>query len=165
LGRIGTTAPRRCGSRAPAALAAALLMASPAGAGEGKVYRKRAVFDDVRFELGNAVTARGFAAHSEGNLGKMLERTGADVGATKVVYRQAEFVTFCSAVFTRKLVEADASEIANCPFQVFVFETAAQPGEIVVGYRGLGIPRAAASASVYAEIEAMLDAIVKDALR
>jgi uncharacterized protein (DUF302 family) len=144
---------------------AVLLTATQTFAGEGKRYTTKAPFDDVRFELGNAVTTRGFAAHSEGNLGKMLERTGVDVGATKTVYKQAEFVTFCSAVFTRKLVEADPAEISNCPFQVFAYETVDKPGEVVVGYRGLGTPRSAASGAVYSEVEAMLDAIIKDAIK
>jgi uncharacterized protein (DUF302 family) len=129
-----------------------------------KTYTSKRPFDEVRFELGNAVTQRGFAAHSEGNLSKMLERTGADVGATAVVYKNAEFITFCSARYTRKMVEADPANAGNCPFQVFAYETMAKPGEVVVGFRRLGTP-SAASRAAFVEIEAMLDGLVKDAVK
>lgn len=130
-----------------------------------KTYISKKPFDDVRFELGNAVVAKGFAIQSEGNVARMLDRTAADVGAGKPVYKNGEFVAFCSAKYTRMMVEADPSNFGNCPFLVFAYETVANPGETVVGFRGLGSPKTDASKAVFAEIEAMLDAIVKETLK
>jgi hypothetical protein len=47
-----------------------------------KVYSKQASFEDVRFELENAIVGRGLVVDFNGNVGRMLERTGADVGST-----------------------------------------------------------------------------------
>lgn len=144
---------------------AAGLTAGAAMAQDVQTYTTKKPFDDVRFELGNAVVARGFAIQSEGNIAKMLERTAADVGATKQVYKSGEYVQFCSAKYTRMMVEADPANFGNCPFMVFVYETVATPGEVVAGYRKLGIGKGETSRKVFAEIEAMLDGIVKDTLK
>lgn len=145
--------------------AAVALSVTAVAAQDSKTYTSKKKFDEVRFELGNAVVARGFAVQSEGNIAKMLDRTAADVGATKSVYKNGEYLQFCSAKYTRMMVEADPANFGNCPFLVFVYETTAKPGEVVVGYRGLGSARTAASKKVFAEIEKMLDGLVKDALK
>lgn len=147
------------------ALAAFMSVQTSALAQDVQTYTKKADFDDVRFELGNAVTTRGFAAHSEGNLAKMLTQTGADLGSTTVIYKRAEFITFCSARYTRAMVEADPANIGNCPFLVFAYEIAAKPGDVVVGFRKLGTARSEPVKKVFAEIEAMLDGLVRDAIK
>jgi uncharacterized protein (DUF302 family) len=141
-------------------------LATPAlGQDTVRTYPAKGSFDDVRFELGEAIVNRGYTPHSEGNLEAMLERTGADVGSTRQVYKRAEFVTFCSAKYTRALVEADPDGIAQCPFQLFVYETPGSPPAVVAGYRRLGTGKSDASKKAIAEIEALLDAIVKDAVK
>lgn len=136
-----------------------------AAAQEFKTYVSNKPFDDVRFELGNAVVARGFAIQSEGNIAKMLDRTAADVGASKSVYKNGEFVAFCSAKYTRMMVEADPANFGNCPFLVFAYETKDKPGEVVVGFRGLGTAKTEATKKVFAEIETMLDGLIKETVK
>ncbi len=155
----------RAVTRLLAASAALALSTAAVSAQDVKTYTVKKPFDEVRFELGNAVVARGFAVQSEGNIAKMLDRTAADVGATKSVYKNGEFVTFCSAKYTRMMVEADPANFGNCPFLVFVYETNDKPGEVVVGFRGLGAAKSEASKKVFAEIETMLDGLVKDAAK
>ena len=155
---------RAAGTSLIAAVAFAM-SAGAASAQEVVTYISKKPFDEVRFELGNAVVARGLAVQSEGNVAKMLERTAADVGATKQIYKFSEYVQFCSAKFTRMMVEADPANVGNCPFMLFAYETVAKPGEVVVGYRKLGIGKGEPSKKVFAEIEAMLDGMVKDALK
>lgn len=154
--------------RAARVLLASLVAAfcsSVAVAQDVKTYTSKKPFDDIRFDLGNAVVAKGFAVQSEGNIAKMLDRTAADVGASTSVYKKGEFVAFCSAKYTRLMVEADPLNFGNCPFLVFVYETNAKPGETVVGFRGLGAAKTDASKKVFAEIEAMLDDLVKETLK
>lgn len=146
-------------------LLAALLAAAPAFAEVGDPVTKKAPFDDVRFELGNAVVTRGLAIQLEGNFGKMLDRTGADVGSTKPVYLHAEFIEVCSARFGRMMVEADPTLMGNCPFLLYAYERVDRPGEVVVGFRRLHPGQSAAAREAVAAAEAMLDAIVRDAVK
>jgi uncharacterized protein (DUF302 family) len=143
----------------------ALVTITAAAADVGNPVTKKAAFDDVRFELSNAIITRGLAVHAEGNLGKMLDRTGADVGSTKPVYKQAEFIEVCSAKFARLMVEADPALMSNCPFLFFVYERIDRPGDVVVGFRRLHSGMTADGKKAVSETEAMLDAIVRDAVK
>lgn len=145
-------------------LVAAMIAASQAHADEIVTRTKQGTFDDVRFDLGNAVIATGVSVQSEGNIAAMLGRTAADVGATETVYSRAEFVAFCSAKYSRAMMEADPANIAFCPFVVFAYETKAKPGEIVVGYRKPVAPasQGAAGAKAAADAEALMAKIVDD---
>ncbi len=150
-----------------AATAAGLVcLASAAAADEVRSYAKKAAFEDVKFELGNAIIARGLAVDYTGQIGRMLERTGADVGSTKPIYAHAEFVTFCSAKLSRAMMEADPANIAYCPYVIFIYEAADRPGETVVGYRR---PQSAggdeAARKALADIDALLDGIVREAAK
>jgi uncharacterized protein (DUF302 family) len=148
-----------------AVVTAAILLASAAAAQELKTYRKKAAFDDVKFDLTNAITNRGLVVDSNGNVGGMLDRTGKDVGSTKQVYRKAEYFVFCSARLSREMMEADAANAGFCPFVVFMYEPAAKPGEVVVGYRPLPAAGNAASKKALAAVNALLDGIAKDAVK
>ena len=128
---------------------------------------KQGVFDDVRFDLGNAVIATGVSVQSEGNIAAMLGRTAADLGASETVYNRGEFVAFCSAKYSRAMMEADPTNIAFCPFVVFAYETKAKPGEIVVGYRRTIVPASQNAASVKAasDADALLAKIVAETVK
>ena len=97
----------------------------------------------------------------------MLGRTAADVGATQTVYHHADFIAFCSAKYSRAMMEADPTNIAFCPFTVFIYETKAKPGEIVVGYRRPILPAnpSAAAAKAAADVDALMAKIVEDAVK
>lgn len=115
------------------------LAAAPARAGDDLVVftAKDAPFETVAQDLNDAIVARGFNIDYHGFIGDMLKRTAADVGATKELYEDAEFFTFCSAVVSRRVMEAEIGNIAYCPYVVFVYEDAAMAGTVSVGFRKL----------------------------
>lgn len=155
-------------SKLAASVFAVVAVVAPASAAadEFGVYITRSAFDDVVFELDNAVVSRGLAIHSSGNqFARMLERTGADVGSTKPVYKHATFTEVCSAKYARMMVEADPLLITNCPFVLFAYEHIDKPGEVTVGFRRLAPGATAAGKKAVNETEAMLDAIVRDAAK
>lgn len=120
-------------------LGLAALAALPAqAAGEDVVTVVTDVaFADASLGVNNAIVNKGFTVDYHGFLSDMLKRTAGDVGATKELYSNAEFFTFCSAVVSRSVMEADITDIAYCPYVVFVYEDAATPGKVTIGYRTL----------------------------
>lgn len=128
-----------------------------------RAYKKVAAYEDVKFELNNAIVDKGLALDHTGAIGRMLDRTGADVGSDKPIYKNAEYFSFCSARFSRRMMEADPANIAFCPFIIFIYEDAAQPGTTVVGYRRLPIIGNEASQKALTEIDALLDSIAREA--
>jgi uncharacterized protein (DUF302 family) len=136
-----------------------------ASAEDLKTAAKKASFDDVKFELSNAIIDRGLKVDFSGSISQMLDRTGADVGSTQQVYKHAEFMSFCSAKLSRQMMEADAANVAFCPYTVFIYETTAAPGEIVVGYRPFPQPGNMASQAALGEIDKLLAAIIKAAVQ
>lgn len=99
------------------------------------LYSKEAGYDDVKFDLQNAIISRGLTVDFNGKVSTMLERTGADVGSTRPIYKQAEYFTFCSAKLSRATMEAAPVNVGFCPYVVFIYETVTAPGTIYVGYR------------------------------
>ena len=95
----------------------------------------------------------------------MLDRTGPDVGSTRKIYTNAEFFAFCSARYSRRMMEADPKNIGFCPFVIFMYEAADKPGETVVGYRRPAPRGNEDSVQALAEIDALLDGIVKEAVQ
>jgi uncharacterized protein (DUF302 family) len=148
-----------------ALVAAALLSIPGAAAQEIRTYTKKGSFEDVKFELTEAIVKQGLKIDFTGKIGEMLARTGADVGSTKPLYREAEFFTFCSAKLSRAMMEAEPANIGFCPYVVFLYEAAEKPGEIVAGYRRLAPSGNDASKKALAAIDALLDGIVKDAVK
>jgi uncharacterized protein YabN with tetrapyrrole methylase and pyrophosphatase domain len=65
----------------------------------------------------------------------MLDRTGKDVGSAKRVYDKAETFEFCSASISRKMMEAAASNIVNCPYSIAVYAVPGEPGRVHLAYR------------------------------
>lgn len=94
-------------------------------------------FANVIADVEDAIVNRGFKVDYHGRIGEMLQRTAGDVGAQKALYRNAEFLQFCSAVVSRKAMEADIGNIAYCPYIVFAYEPEATPGSVTVGFRRL----------------------------
>jgi uncharacterized protein (DUF302 family) len=139
----------------------------PAAAQEIVTRVKTGDYDDVRMDLNTAVLATGVSIQSQGNVAAMLGKTAADLGATQTVYAHAEFIAMCSARYSRALMEADPLNMAFCPFTVFIYETKAKPGEIVIGYRPLVLPSGASAAAKAAavDVNALLGRIVEQAVK
>ncbi len=146
----------------------ALLLAMAAtavSAQDMRAYSKKAAFEDVKFDLTNAIVAGGFTIDYNGQIGSMLERTGADVGSTKPIYKHAEFFTFCSAKLSRQMMEADLANIGFCPYVIFIYEAADKPGVTVVGYRRPTPSGNDASRKALAAVDTLLDGLVKEAVK
>lgn len=126
-------------------------------------YMVEAAFDDIRFDLENAIVNRGLVIDFTSHIGDMLMRTGEDVGSDTDIFSDAQAMAFCSAVLSRKAMEADPANIAYCPYSVFVYETADKPGQITVGYRRLSETGDEASRAAIADVNALLDEIAREA--
>ena len=113
------------------------LAAAPAEAAGDDVFTVTTdtAFADAAQGVNDAIVNKGFKVDYHGFIGDMLKRTAEDVGSDKVLYENAEFVQFCSAVLSRKVMETDIGNIAYCPYVVFVYE--AKPGTVTVGFRRL----------------------------
>lgn len=140
------------------ALATASLLSATAAAGTDGVivFSVEADADDVAFGIETAIVDRGFVIDHVSHVGEMLNRTASDVGAATQVYERAEVYLFCSAVLSRKMMEADPDNIAHCPYSVFLYELAGDSGKVHVGYRQM-------PEGEMKEVEALLDAIAREA--
>jgi len=149
------------------ALASALTFAlSPAQAGgmrDAIVYKAQMSFDDVKQNIADAIINRGYLIDYTGHIGDMLKRTAADVGATRAIFTNAETVQFCSAVLSRKMLEPDPGNIVYCPYVVFYYERADQPGTVYAGHRHLGPGTSPESTAAIDTINKLLDDIVREA--
>jgi Domain of unknown function DUF302 len=131
-------------------------------ADEIRTITKRAAYEDVQTDVLDAIIARGLKADQVGNTAAMLERTEGAVGATKPVYKAASVVAFCSARIAHAFVKANPANIASCPSQIFLYETAAEPGIVVVGYRRPFAASDPQSQAAAAALTQLLDAILAE---
>lgn len=128
-------------------------------------YSQAGKFEDVRDEVKLAIEARGLVVDHESHIGRMLERTGKDLGSTRKLYAQAQAFVFCSAALSRKTMEADPGNIAFCPYGIVVHATAQEPGRVHVSYRRPWRPDGSpASKAALREVERLLDGIAREAL-
>lgn len=127
------------------------------------VYTVEGAFDDVRLDLVDAIVNRGLVIDYEGMVGDMLNRTAGDVGAEAQVFTRADMLQFCSAVMSRNMVEADPANIGFCPYIIFAYEQPDSEGTIHVGFRRLPEVGSDESQAALAEVNALLDEIVREA--
>jgi len=128
-------------------------------------YSQKAKFEVVRDDLKSAIEAKGLVIDYHSFIGKMLERTGKDVGSAKKLYADAQSFVFCSAALSRKTMEADLANVAMCPYAITVYATAQEPDKIHVTYRRPWRPDGSpASKAALREVEGLLDGIAREAL-
>lgn len=133
-----------------------------ASAADAVTYtRHGSPYEDVRFDLENALVKEGLKLDYTGNIAAMLQRTGPDVGSNQPVYLHAEFFTFCSAKLSRAMMEADPANMSHCPYVMFAYQRAATTKEVVVGYRKVNV--AGRGAKALDEINKLLDRIARAA--
>ncbi len=127
--------------------------------------KDKARFEDVRDDLVQAIESRGLVIDYQAQIGRMLERTGKDVGSTKTLYGDAQSLQFCSAALSRKMMEADPANVVMCPYTIVVYTRADRPGQVQVAYRrpwrADGSP---ASRAALKEVDALLGAIAREAV-
>ncbi len=143
--------------RLSAAAAAVILgAAATAGAADpGVSYETDASFDDVAFAVEQAIVGRGLVVDYVSHVGEMLERTRADVGSDVKLFEAADVFLFCSAVLSRRMMEADPANIAHCPYGVYV-AASGPDGPTTVGYRAY--PEGPMQA-----VQSLLDEIAREA--
>jgi uncharacterized protein (DUF302 family) len=148
-----------------AALALALLAGTAAAQPIVTFAKPGARFEDVRDDLKLAIESRGFVIDYQAQIGKMLDRTGKDLGAPKPLYADAQSLQFCSAQLSRRLMEADAANVVLCPFTLVVYATAASPQQVVVAYRRPLRPGgSAATRAALRDLNALLSHIAREAV-
>lgn len=135
-----------------------------------KALKATAKFDDVEFELKDAIINRGLKIDYTGHIGKMLSRTSKTVGSVTELgsaspYLHAKYYQFCSAKLTHKVVSANPLNLSVCPYVVFIFELKSQPGVIHVGYRRPFAGPSAVTKKAVDEVEALLLKIISDAVK
>ena len=135
-----------------------------------KSYIKDGQFEDVMFELNNAIVDRGLVIDYTGHVDTMLERTSEAVGSvtpggSKSPYLKAKYLQFCSAKLTHEVVSANPLNIAICPYVVFIFELKTDPGKIYVGYRKPIAGPSRLTRKATAKVQALLDDIAKQATK
>lgn len=131
----------------------ALALPLAASAEGAKTYPFDGSFEDAAFAVESAIVGRGLVIDYVSHVGEMLERTKTDVGGSETLFAEADVFLFCSAVLSRKVMEADPMNIAHCPYGVFVAE---REGAVMIGYRPM--PEGAMQ-----EVEALLDEIAREA--
>lgn len=153
--------------------ALSVLLVAPVLAGgqsDGEVtdYRKTFLstgsFADVRDNLELAITGRGIVINNVSHIGNMLARTGKDVGAGKQVFEKAEALEFCSAVLSRKMMEADPHNIVFCPYIISVYTLPNEQNQVYLSYRRPTLVGSEASRQALQDVEQLLDGIVDEAI-
>ncbi|MEW5967476.1 MAG: DUF302 domain-containing protein [Pseudomonadota bacterium] len=127
------------------------------------VVKTQGSYQDVRDNLQMAIEGKGLKITNTNHIGDMLERTGKDIGETKVVYDAAEQFEFCSATISRHMMEADPHSIVMCPYSIVVYKV---PGDanVYLAYRKPASSKKPALKKALGELEALLQGIVKDAM-
>jgi hypothetical protein len=110
-------------------------------------YAFDGTFEDATFSVESAIL---YVSHT----GEMLERTGQDLGSDVRIFDAADIFLFCSAVVSRRVMEADPMNVAHCPYSIFVADRA---GEVMIGYRRY-------PDGIMQQVQALLDSLVQDAL-
>lgn len=137
------------------AMSAAICSTTVASAGEtSTVYPFEGSFEDATFSVENAIIGKGLVIDYVSHTGEMLNRTAEDVGSDVKLFDAADIFVFCSAVLSRKVMEADPMNIAHCPYGIFV---ANREGQVLIGYRNY-------PEGVMQEVQSLLDGIVREAV-
>ena len=125
-----------------------------AQAQSAKLYSYDGKFEDAVFEVESAIVDRGLVVDYVSHVGEMLKRTKADVGGAKEIFQNADVFLFCSAVLSREMMEADPTNVAHCPYSVFVMESGDGSGTVQIGYRTM-------PEGPMKKVEALLDEIAR----
>jgi uncharacterized protein (DUF302 family) len=152
-----------------AAIFALACAAATAGAraqtdGSRALFAAKGKYEDVKEDLINAVLKRGLVVETVSRVGDMLRRTGKDLGAAKQVYDKAEAIQFCSAVLSRRMVEADPANLVFCPFVIVIYTLPSEPGTVHVGYRRPPAAGSPASRAALKAVDDLLGGIAREAV-
>ena len=139
------------------ALAVAVALPAMAAAEGVKLYDFDGSYEDAAFGVESAIVDQGLVVDYVSHVGTMLNRTQEDVGGTVKLFENASVYLFCSAVLSRKVMEADPTNIAHCPYGIFITEAGDGSGKVQIGYREM-------PEGPMKEVEALLDKIATEAV-
>ncbi|MDH3378466.1 MAG: DUF302 domain-containing protein [Gammaproteobacteria bacterium] len=128
------------------------------------LYVTEGDFQEVKENLELAISGQGLVINNVATVGEMLEKTGKDLGATRQIYVHGDVIEFCSASLSREMSEADPANIVFCPYTIQIYEVPEQPGNVFVGYRRPPIVGNDRSKAALTKVDALLHAIVNEAL-
>ncbi len=94
-------------------------------------------YEDVRYDLDDAIVSRGLTVDHISHVSDMLQRTAGVVAGAKKIYNIGELFQFCSAKLSRATMQADPANIIFCPYMIYMYERVDEPGKIHIGYRKL----------------------------
>jgi uncharacterized protein (DUF302 family) len=150
----------------------ALLLALPAAQAqelvletdERRIYSITGEFDFYREMVESAITDEGMVINAVGRVAEMLDRTGADLGIGEQVYLNGESLEFCSALLSRRMMEADPHSIVFCPYVIAIYELVDEPGTVYVGYQRVPIVGDEATRKALQDVEDLLDRVINNAM-
>lgn len=140
-----------------------LPLAALAADGYAVVFKTQGAYQDVRDALEMAIEGKGIKINHTNKIAEMLERTGKDLGATRQVYVNGEQFEFCSAVISRRMMEADQNAMTLCPYIVSVY-TVPNDKNVYIAYRKPPATKNPALKKALADVEKLLNEIIKDAM-
>jgi uncharacterized protein (DUF302 family) len=147
-------------------IVAMLLAASSQAAQTGVVVRSvKGDFAEVKERVLFAVEGRGLVVNYTAHIGAMLERTGKDIGRSRVIYRDAQLLEFCSAAVSRATMEADPRNIVFCPYSIAVYTLPTEAGKVYIAYRKPPAAGSDQSAQALRAVGKLLDDIADEALK
>lgn len=125
--------------------------------------RVEGTFDEIKQLLVIAIEGQGLVVDHVAAVGEMLARTGQDLGVTTRIYQRGEVVQFCSANYSRRMLEADPRLLAFCPFGIGIYTLPGETDVVHLVYRRMQAEGAdSAAAEALAKIDSVLGEIVKD---
>ena len=127
------------------------------------LFKTQGTFQDVRDSLQFAIEGKGLKINHTNKIAEMLARTGPEIGATRQVYVDGEQFEFCSATISRKMMEADPNAMVMCPYIVSVY-TVPNDKSVYIAYRKPGPTRNPALKKALADVEKLLNDIIKQAM-
>ena len=127
--------------------------------GAAHVYSTKGNYQDVKFDLVDAIEARGLVISYTAYAANMLARTSDAVGASTKAYDNAEILLFCKADLTYKLTIANPHNLVLCPYSISIYTLVHAPDTIY-----LSIRRPDLQVAEYASIHSLLEGIIADVL-
>ena len=151
--------------RLPQLLATAMLVAVPVATAQQVAHVTAAGgYDEIRELLVVAIENQGLVIDHRSNVGEMLARTGKDLGQTRQLYERAEVLQFCSANYSRQMMDATPELLAFCPFGIGIYTLPDESGKVHLVYRRMSTAGLApAAAQALERIDALLEEILKEA--
>ena len=143
-------------------LAFCAVLAGGAQAGDRVTVKVSAEFQAAKEAVETAIANRGMIVNNVSHVGNMLERTGKETGLGGAVYGTAEVLEFCSAVVSRRMMEADPHNIVYCPYTVAVYTLPGDPKTAYISYRKPPVAKGKTGEALKA-VDQLLHGIVTEA--